>query len=614
MESPYESSRQTVPSDAADGDGPGLGPGSSAWRGAKRGARIAAWVSGVIASVLVIPVLAVTAFGLGAGRGFGVSSYFLAGVVVFFFFTGLGALIGAMGGFLRGLRRGRDAKMGAASVKPPPAAGTLGAALEFPSTIGRRRRSPWILGVPVVLLLAAALIVGNYVGRLVDRRLASAIAAADADDPNWRLDARLAHRVQVSDEQNSALVLDKVLQILPDAWPGTRTAIAGESDSSAARVREAFSELGSTPNNVKLGNSVIESFRGELQTYEKAVVLARSLANYSRGRHELKIGRAIFDTPLPHVQGARTATRLLVASCRAIFAAGRSIGDEPFLISHIVRVAIGESALESTRRVLAQGEASDAVLARLEDLMLDEMAQPLLLAGIKGERAILAEIIRRLGAGEIPISALSDRRPLNRQDPPGEVAPWGKLWFDHQRAVAIERMTGAVAIARQPIGRQPALWREWEAEAERLKRSAFGQYTVLLPLLLSPAVATASSAFSRYHTDLAANAILVAAERHRRKTGQWPASVAAIDRTIIPSAPADPYSGESFRMEHRDGRLFVYSVGPNGVDEHGEYEPRRWMSGEGDDAGAQAWDVPLRRREAPAEPKADEQPEGLDER
>ena len=124
---------------------------------------------------------------------------------------------------------------------------------------------------------------------------------------------------------------------------------------------------------------------------------------------------------------------------------------------------------------------------------------------------------------------------------------------------------------------------------------------------MRPAVATASTAFSRYQTDLAANAILIAAERHRKKTGKWPDSVAAIDRAILPTAPPDPFTGASFRMEHHDGQLFVYSLGPNGRDEHGAYSPRTWMSGVDDDAGAQLWDVSERGRKAPPEPDIDDE-------
>ena len=63
----------------------------------------------------------------------------------------------------------------------------------------------------------------------------------------------------------------------------------------------------------------------------------------------------------------------------------------------------------------------------------------------------------------------------------------------------------------------------------------------------------AGKSFSRYQAGLNATASLIAAERHRRKTGTWPASIAAIDRDILPRLPIDAFSGQPFVMEHRDG-------------------------------------------------------------
>ena len=80
-------------------------------------------------------------------------------------------------------------------------------------------------------------------------------------------------------------------------------------------------------------------------------------------------------------------------------------------------MAIVEVALRSTLRVLGQGEASDAAPARLQDLIRDELDQPFLLFGVKGERAGLEEIIRRIGEGVIPVSALTDERRTRGGEP-----------------------------------------------------------------------------------------------------------------------------------------------------------------------------------------------------
>ena len=75
------------------------------------------------------------------------------------------------------------------------------------------------------------------------------------------------------------------------------------------------------------------------------------------------------------------------------------------------------------------------------------------------------------------------------------------------------------------------------------------------------------------HTPRSA-ATSLAAERHRRKTGRWPASVAAIEPHLLGLPALDPFSGQPFCFTLLDGRLSVYSVSPNLEGEHGTYEPK----------------------------------------
>ncbi len=128
--------------------------------------------------------------------------------------------------------------------------------------------------------------------------------------------------------------------------------------------------------------------------------------------------------------------------------------------------------------------------------------------------------------------------------------------------------------------------------------------------MLTPATRAASTAFCRSQAELAATAILIAAERHRRKTGKWPATIKEIDSNILPSPPVDPFTGKPFRMEYHDGQIVIYSIGLNGQDEHGKYDPKLWIKGGPDDVGARAWDVRLRGRPyaKPAEAKPSQTP------
>jgi hypothetical protein len=491
-----------------------------------------------------------------------------------------------------------------------------GAESDVPAPPGfLRRRWPWLVGAPIILALAAAVATGFYLKRVVDRRLAAAIAAANRDDPYWQLDDLMAHREVVPDAENSARVLAEASELLPENWPTGVRLLPGKPSAGGMEAAKAFERLNASADNSPLDDTTAEAFRRELKIYTKAVAIARTLADYRWGRHELELDPTVNNPPLTETRSVEPVARLLVAdavirvhdgdldgaldSCRAILGTGRSIGDEPFLISQLVRIASGSAATKTTWRVLGQGEPSDAALARLQSLIVDEQTQPLLLYGLKGERATLTELFRRLGTGEVPISALSDGSPpFDRSRSKNAIGPWAKVWFDYQRAVALEWMNDSVAIAERPAYERAALWGAWQANIERVKQSRLGIYTTTLPLLLVPTPSAASWAYCRYRCVLGATAILLAAERHRRKVGDWPASIAAIDRSILPSAPADPFSGQSFRMERRNRQLFVYSIGPNLTDEHGADDPKKSKEGGPDDARATAWDVAFRRRPA----------------
>jgi hypothetical protein len=587
----------------------------SPWYGAKAGFYLISFVAVPISLLALIAGLIPTAFGLGTGRGFGVSIWVVRAVGLYFVLALFGACFGAP-----------CALIGCLILRliGPTTSGKLRAFFKRPIRLSPRRRLTdeprprrrwrpllWWLGVPVLVILGAACGVGIYAGRFVDRRLADAIAAADQADPAWRVDDLLAARERVPDAENSAIVVAKVVSMFPEeTWPRPSGSVPGFANSPQDEVEQAYDRIGTTAINVQLDDETAATLQDALSEYSDAVELARTVADYKRGRHELNLTSALIDTSLRETQGARSAARLLMAdaairaqdgdidgaldSCRAILGVGRSIGDELFLVSGLVRAAIGEVAMTSARRVLAQGEPSDATLAKLQAVVLDELAQPLLLQGLRGERAVLDEIIRRIRDAEIPIAALSETASTNELVPP--VAPWGKLSFDNQRAVGLEWMNELVAIAQQPPFKRPPLMKAWEAEVDRVLKSPHGKFVATLPLLMSPAMAAASGAQSRYQAELGATAILLAAERHRRKTGTWPASIAAIDSVFLANPPVDPFTGEPYRLERRDGQLLIYSLGPNLKDEHGAYEPKRLRQGGPDDFGTGAWDVPLRRR------------------
>ena len=492
----------------------------------------------------------------------------------------------------------------------------------------RRSLWLWLIGIPLLLLLVTVALTVTYMRSTGNQSLATATAAADRDDPYWRLDDLLAHREQVPDAENSALVVAGAGRApLPKGWLG-RVGRGTDAPSDAAlAAADAYERLTSTSANMRLDDQDARALGSELKNQAEALAVARTVANFHRGRHEIVIGPTVIDTLLTETQSARSVAHLLDAdaairaqngdvdgaldSCRALICTARSIGDEPTLISSLVRIAIDAVAMKATLRTLGQGEPSEAALAQLQALILDELAQPLLFNGMRGERAMLVELIRRMEEGEVPLSAIEggSRKPATGESTAGRSAlRFVGFVFTGQRAIALDWLTEAVAISRRPAFEQRDLWAAWDAKIASVRQSRFGRLNAILPLMLTPATTAASTAFSRSQAELAATAILIGAERHRRKTGKWPAVIKEIDPSIMPSPPLDPFTGKPFHLEHHDGQIVIYSIGLNGRDEHGEYDPKLWMRGGPDDVGARAWDVSLRGRPYVKPPEAKPSP------
>ncbi len=157
--------------------------------------------------------------------------------------------------------------------------------------------------------------------------------------------------------------------------------------------------------------------------------------------------------------------------------------------------------------------------------------------------------------------------------------------------------------ARANRRRRAGSWSKFQWRFQ-VPKNSIRYWIAVLPIKLFPAASSAATAHARVCADLGATAILIAAERHRKNTGQWPESIAAIDPAILPRPPADPYTGEPYRIQRGHGGLIVYSVGANRRDDQGEFDNEGLQNDGTDDIIARGWDVSRRGRPAPEDGEA----------
>src|SRR5262249_21094312 len=137
---------------------------------------------------------------------------------------------------------------------------------------------------------------------------------------------------------------------------------------------------------------------------------------------------------------------------RGILVSGRSVGDEPMLISALIRIACYTMAVQTLERVLAQGEPSPDELKKTQELLEAEAAEPLLLNAARGERASLHELMKRMKSGEVKLSTVAGPGGGSAENAVADVAGPTLTRGSHSRVLRL--MTEYVEITKLPPEKQ----------------------------------------------------------------------------------------------------------------------------------------------------------------
>ncbi len=432
-------------------------------------------------------------------------------------------------------------------------------------------------------------------------RLEELLAELDANESPWRLEEIQDARPVVPEARNSARVIARIHTLLPRGWPD----------------QKFYDRLQDVPTPELLDPERRRLLADEMKAVAPALAEARKLADMPQGRHQLALAGNPINTLLNDQQETRKAAALLqydawdraldgdlkeaLRAGRAGINAARSLGDEPFVVSQLIRIACVAVALAGLERSLALGEAAEADLAEVQKLLALEEKHPTLLVCARGERAVMHSIFDQIESGAIPMKDVLDTSwSSNNRDVTWRERLFGvsRAELRREHALALELMTRMVEAAGLPAHEQLAAERGVVREVEERVRASRAR----LAAILLPPMSTANHASRRKLAQVRCLLALVAVERHRLRHGRWPDKLGELTPALLAEVPLDPYDGKPLRYRRLPDGVVVYSVGEDGVDNGGRLDRARPVA-PGTDLGYQLWDVPHRRQPAKPPPK-----------
>jgi len=263
------------------------------------------------------------------------------------------------------------------------------------------------------------------------------------------------------------------------------------------------------------------------------------------------------------------------------------IHTEPILISHLVRIAMVNIALQPVWEGLVEHKWSDAQLVELDRELagLDFLSDYKL--AMRGEMGFQDGIVRYLRQHpERYLSLMSDGTG-NKNKPVAEVIVTGAIvfhlapsgWF-YQNQLRCARPMVELYLPVADVHQQtfiPALVQRADAAVGK-ERKNLTPFNILESLML-PALGNAAKKFAcgQESADLAR--VAIALERYRLAHGEYPESLDTLAPQFIAKLPHDIINGQPLHY-HRDppspgsgaasGQFVLYSVGWNETDDGGE--------------------------------------------
>jgi len=245
-----------------------------------------------------------------------------------------------------------------------------------------------------------------------------------------------------------------------------------------------------------------------------------------------------------------------------------AVRNQPFLISHLVRIAIQAIALQPIYEGLAKHRWNDAQLAELEAVLGEKDFLADFAFSLRGERTCaIYSIETQRRTGEIVSSFMKAGREQiftnNMRLMPSA--------FFYQNELAIARMYDQFVLPLVDLTNRTvslAAYRTGQADME--EQAKHWSFYKIEARMLFPAVNKAVIKFVLIQSQVDLARVACALERYRLAQGKYPEALAALAPQFIEELPQDLINGQPLHYRRTDdGRFVLYSVGWDEKDDGG---------------------------------------------
>ena len=312
--------------------------------------------------------------------------------------------------------------------------------------------------------------------------------------------------------------------------------------------------------------SLLPAAEAYLSAYEDAVLAARQAAA-AKGECRYPVDfRQVASAKHTEVQNLRQLSRLLslrarvathcgrdqeaIESIELLLALGRSLDNEPVMVSQLVRIPVLGLALMELEYLIGNRILTEEQLKTLQtELLAIETNGPMKLA-IIGERGVGYRELHQMAA--VPAGTPGAlERPMDCM-------------------VHLQMMDDMLAAVDKPpsdrLQEVTKVASELNAKANSL--DPWQRSSVTLSLLSAPAFTQLFHASARLEAERDSALAGVAFRRFQLKDGRAPTSLAELTPDLLPTVPSDPFQrGAPLKFLVKGNQFAIYSVGMNGTDD-----------------------------------------------